>query len=476
MLPVLAIAGKAAGAVVAGSAYEAAKQIGGGALMATVFNVVKNNMSVSSLADLTKPARVEPLAIIDATIIDQPYMQDILKLALSNFAGYYLQAVNMICGVGRIDTLKVFDSLNPDRTYGFDYNAQMKAGNAALESYRATAFDLGAYSEGLPSLEAFSQKIRPTLLASLEDASDDVKAGYERHRANNTSSTPDSGVEPHDLPDAGNASSGGNAPGQNQSQGGRPNQQQQYQQNRNGNQRPQSNQSGGKDNDDNSGNGISSGDTQKIYEVENLAVGKLINVELKDGDQKAKLPVLIRLIPAAVPPSSLVHIFTAGGRDSWATRMFLVKTGQIKFWRDFVLGQDMIDEHFKALVNDKSGVYKTITDRRRNNAAKSVQSGRVSMADASNIAVVSAATLKQSTNRLYGKIEQESVRKAIFDNSYLLMLIIVDEHWQRVTIYHRGIDLATHHRFDEIKMSEKSKGPDITDIFKMFNKSMQTNI
>lgn len=443
MLPVLAIAGKAAGAVVAGSAYEAAKQIGGGALMATVFNVVKNNMSVSSLADLTKPARVEPLAIIDATIIDQPYMQDILKLALSNFAGYYLQAVNMICGVGRIDTLKVFDSLNPDRTYGFDYNAQMKAGNAALESYRATAFDLGAYSEGLPSLEAFSQKIRPTLLASVEafDYTGAKKEEPKRH-------------DPYKLGTNSAPASGSN----------------------DGKAKPYTPVNPGTPEEAEPDTGISSGDAQKIYEVENLAVGKLINVELKDGDQKAKLPVLIRLIPAAVPPSSLVHIFTAGGRDSWATRMFLVKTGQIKFWRDFVLGQDMIDEHFKALVNDKSGVYKTITDRRRNNAAKSVQSGRVSMADASNIAVVSAATLKQSTNRLYGKIEQESVRKAIFDNSYLLMLIIVDEHWQRVTIYHRGIDLATHHRFDEIKMSEKSKGPDITDIFKMFNKSMQTNI
>lgn len=445
MLPVLALAGKAAGAVVAGSAYEAAKQVGGAALMATVFNVVKNNMSVSSLADLTKPARVEPLAIIDATIVDQPYMQDILKLALSNFAGYYLQAVNMICGVGRIDTLKVFDSLNPDRTYGFDYNAQFKA---ATEAYAATAFNADVYADGLPSLETFSQKIRPTLVLSNE-AFDPYKLGGVKKEEPKRHDPYKLGTNNRPVPDG------------------------------NSKEKPQSYtpvNPGEPEPEPAPEQGISSGDTQKIYEVENLAVGKLINVELKDGDQKAKLPVLIRLIPASVPPTSLVHIFTAGGRDSWATRMFLVKTGQIKFWRDFVLGQDMIDEHFKALVNDKSGVYKAITDRRRNNASKAVQSGRVSMADASNIAVVSASTLKTSTNKLYGKIEQESVRKAIFDNSYLLMLIIVDEHWQRVTIYHRGIDLATHHRFDEIKMSEKSKGPDITDIFKMFNKSMQTNI
>lgn len=220
---------------------------------------------------------------------------------------------------------------------------------------------------------------------------------------------------------------------------------------------------------------MSSGDN-KIMEVESLVVGKLLNVEISDGDKKAKLPVLIRLIPAGVPPQSLVHMFSAGGRDSWAQRLFMVQTGQIKFWRDFVLGQDMIDEHFRALMNDKSGVFKMVTDRRRNNSQKALATGRVSVADASNIAIVSAETLKSATGKLYGKIEQESVRKAIFDNSYLLMLIVVDERWQRVQIWHRGVDLATTHKFDEIERSEKSKGPDITEMFKMFSRTMQTNL
>ncbi|MFO5854973.1 hypothetical protein [Klebsiella pneumoniae] len=80
----------------------------------------------------------------------------------------------------------------------------------------------------------------------------------------------------------------------------------------------------------------------------------------------------------AVSPQIIAHIFSAGGRDTWLHRLFLVKTGQIKFWRDFVLGQDMIDEHYRILMNDKSGVYKQITDRRRNNWKQSVRSGTVS--------------------------------------------------------------------------------------------------
>lgn len=403
--PVIAAAATAVGSTAA--------KYAGDALMQTVFNLAKNGMQVSSLADLTKPARVEPLAIVDSTLTDQPYMVPLLKLATSNFAGYYLQAVNMILGVGRIDTLKVLDSLNPDRSLGFDYSSTAR--RVSTEMF-ASALNPSLYANGLPSLEAFSKPVRPTLIASLENSDDPSLAQQVRD----------------DMTDRGYGK-------------------------------------------DRSAQSMSSGDT-KIHEVENLTVGKLLNVEIQDGDKKAKLPVLIRMIPAAVPPVSLVHMFSAGGRDTWAHRYFMVKTGQIRFWRDFVLGQDMIDEHFKALMQDKSGVFKTITDRRRNNSQKAIQSGQVSVADASNIAIVSSETLKKATGKLFGNIESEAVRKTIFDNSYLLMLIVVDERWQRVQIWHRGLGLPTTHKFDEIERSEKSKGPDITEMFKMFSRSMQTNI
>ena len=397
-------------AAVGASAAKAATAYAGSALMQTVFNLSKNGLQVSSLADLTKPARVEPLAIIDQTLVDQPYMVPLLKLATSNFAGYYLQAVNMVLNVGRIDTLKVLDSLNPDRSLGFDYGRAVRS--VSTEHYSAAAYDPRVYAHGLPSLESFSKPVRSTLLFSNEAFGDVVDKA-------------DSVI--------------------NDIKG------------------------------DDSQREMSVGDS-KIHEVENLAVGKLLNIEISDGDKKAKLPVLIRLIPAAMPPTSLVHMFSAGGRDSWAQRLFMVKTDQIKFWRDFVLGQDMLDEHFRALMQDKSGVFKMVTDRRRNNSAKAIQTGRVSVADASNIAIVSSETLKKATGKLFGGIDQDSVRKAIFDNSYLLMLMVVDERWQRVTIWHRGVDMSTTHKFEEIERSEKSKGPDISEIFKMFNRSMQTNL
>lgn len=373
-------------------------------LMSVVLNAAKSSMSISSLADLARPCRVEPIAIIDNVLADQPYMQDLLKVATSQFAAYYLQAVNMVMGVGKIDTLKVFDSLNPMRTVGVDMGAAV--------------FSKENYVEGLPSLEAFQQKIMGNTIAQ-ED-----KAYYQ------FSLEADDAVAKGEKPKQTPVSS------------------------------------------------ISAGDGAKIHEVENLAVGKLLNVDVTDAASgtKAKLPVLIRLIPAVVPSEALTHIFTAGGRDSWSHRFFLVKTGQIQFWRDFVLGQDMIDAHMKSLMTDRSGVYKEITDRRRNNVVKSITSGRVSLADASNIAIISSTTLKTTASQLYARMDDMSVREKIFDNSYLLLLMVVDERYGRVTIYHRGVDLSSTYRLEDIKMAEKSKGADISELFKLFSKQMSTNI
>ncbi|ABY62981.1 virion structural protein [Pseudomonas phage 201phi2-1] len=396
--------------IVAAAAAGDVKAIGR-ELMSTVLTAAKASTRVSSLADLAKPCRVEPITLIDQSIADQPYITDLMKLTVSMFAGYYLQAVNMVMGVGRIDTMKVFDTLNPERSLG----------GLAFESHRAAVYDPATYSNGLPSLEAFSQPMRRGLIAEYsQEKFEDAWKEDAPFRA-----SLEDGADKEDKPPR---------------------------------------------------NSISSSDAHKIYEAENLAIGKLLNVDVTSDGEKKKLPVLVKLIPAVVPSDTLVQIFTGGGRDTWAHRMFLVKSGQIQFWRDFVMGQDMIDAHMKALMSDRNGAYKAIMDRRRNNVSKSVQSGRLSLADASNIAIISATTMKKSANTLFAKIEDKNMRDKIFDNSYLLLLMVVDERWGRVTIYHRGVDLSTSYRIEDVKLAEKSKGQDITEIFKLFNKQMHTNI
>jgi len=370
ILPAVAAAGAAAVPVLGQAIGKTT-----GHLIVSLSNLVAKGNSISSLADLSRPARVEPLVLVEKSLEGQPYMEDLMKFGLTTFTGYYMQAVSMITNVGKIDTLKVFDSLNPYRSQG---------------SIKDAVWSNEAYQDGLPKLEAFHQPLEKKLVASLEDADPSIKA---------------------EIP-------------------------------------------------------------SKLFEADNLAVGKLINVELKDGDHTAKIPVLVRLVPVTVPSQALSHIFTAGGRDSWGDRYRLWKGGQISFVRDLIFGMDMVDQHRKALANDSSGALSEITTRRRNNIRKQAMTGTASMADASNIAVITKQTAKEMGRALYGKLENKAIRDKIFDNSYLLVLMVVDDQYERVTVYHRGVDLVTNYSFREIKGMEKNKGQDVTEMFKVFHQMM----
>jgi hypothetical protein len=349
-----------------------------------IVQAARNGTDISSLADLSRPARVEPLVLVEQTLQNQPFMENVMKFGLTNFAAYYLQAFSMLMNVGRIETLKVFDSLNPNRNFGMGQGALLQGTVLSQEE-----FDLG-----LPSLEAYDRPVVPGLIASLE--SFDEVSGTAK--------------------------------------------------------------------------------IEKLYEVESLSVGKLVNVELKDGDQISKIPVLIRLQATTVKTDIMTHIFTAGGRDSYGERFQLARAGLIRPIRDLIFGIDLIDEHRRALMNDNSGAYKAITDRRRNNVKKAAMSGVVSAADASNIAVITKETAKAIGQKLYGKLDNQAVRNRIFDNSYLLLLIVVDERYEQITVYHRGLDIASEHSFKEIASAEKGRGQDITEVYKMILGAMGSNV
>lgn len=331
---------------------------------------------INSLVDVSRPARVEPMVMVEKSLTDQPFMTDVMKFCLTNFTGYWVQAFSLSMNVGRIDTLKVLDALNPNRN------------SSVVGNVRDAVFSAESYAQGLPSMEAFEQP--------MDDARLIVSAEAESGTVDDES-------------------------------------------------------------------------VKKFYEVDNLAIGKLVTVEVRDGKESAKVPVMIRLVPTEVPSKSLVHIFTATSKNkSFKERYHLWRSGQIRMVRDLMFGMDLIDQHRKALINDSSNVYMTLSKRRSNNVVSAVSSGTPSIADASNIAVITKETAKDMGREMYGKIEQQSVRQKIFDSTYLMMLVVVDERWERLSVYHRGIDQPTEVSFREIKNSEKGKGPDITEILKAY--------
>lgn len=68
-----------------------------------------------SLIEYAKVTRVEPITMVDESIIHLDFMPEVMNSLNTIFAGYYLQAAMISLNVGSVDTIKHLDRLNPDR-------------------------------------------------------------------------------------------------------------------------------------------------------------------------------------------------------------------------------------------------------------------------------------------------------------------------------------------------------------------------
>lgn len=365
------------------------------------------SQKADSLINITKVARVEPITMIDQRLLALPYLSDTLHSLVSLFSGYYLQALSLHMNVGSVNTLRLLDQLNPSR----DQRSLLKlVGPAAgLES---NMVDPNLYTFGLPrrgqstGLEAYG--LHPV----------EARQALESYRAS---------LEAH----------------------------------------PASTDKNKSDEEKSAGHGATFGKTavQDISQSAPLSVGKMLEVTLTDGDKKLTLPITVRLLSTPVDSSVLTHILSDGGKNmTWKERWNAFRAGELEFWRDLVLATDLVDEHRKVLLKDKSGAYREILARRKGNAVAAATGGSPSLATASNLMVISTATAKEVERRLLGKMSDISTREKIFKMSYLMILAVIDPDNEMVTFYHRGIALPTTVSVRDLKVSNKSGGPDIGDV------------
>jgi hypothetical protein len=209
-----------------------------------------------------------------------------------------------------------------------------------------------------------------------------------------------------------------------------------------------------------------------LSETANLSVGRMVDVEIEDGNGKAKFPVMIRLIVSIMAPTILTHILGDGSRNTGAKEMFhdwrSKGGGFTAFWRDIVMAQDLIDEHRRALMKDDSGTYAEILKRRATNSNTAALTATPSINNAANLIVISSQTAKELERLIGARLDDFNARQRVFKSSYVMIMAVVDTEWDRVTFYHRDIKLPTQLSVKELKVSNKGTGPDVGEILKAY--------
>ena len=209
-----------------------------------------------------------------------------------------------------------------------------------------------------------------------------------------------------------------------------------------------------------------------IYETANLAVGKLLSVELaindKDGCSKTvKLPVSVRLCPAVVNDETLVHIFTNRKGDTGIVERFhSMRAGRISFIKDMILCQDMIKEFRRAAMKDTTGTMNEIVRRVNNARSFGLLTKNPSLAVSSNIYILSSDSAREIEAKVGQKFSSPKGRETILEHTYAMVIAVVDQEWGQVTFYFNGIAYPSTLRLSTLKSGGKDKGPDISDVMR----------
>ena len=371
-----------------------------------VLTYIKSNITNyyddTSLSDVTKLTRVEPLTIISKDLINLEYMPDVANSLLSIFAGYYLQAVAMLTRVNDIEVVKILDRLNPNR----DGSGLLLSTESRQDLVKRNLV-----------LESYKHKLPGTGTIALEAMGDQPVT------------------------------------------------------------------------------------TDDVNSISNLSIGKLINVEIlySKGDsedqsmfntnmpkskddltndktkaRKVIIPIAIRLLASVIPNATITNLLALKGQDhSLMERYHAWRSGRISFIKDLIFCQDLIDEYKRTMIGDDSGTMLEIL-RRVNNAKKfGLLTKNPSLVAASNIFVISEEVARELESKLGGKLSSTRTRNKAFENTYAMIIAVVDREWERVTFYVRGIDQGTSVSIKEIRAVSKNKnGPDIGDLLKAMSQGI----
>ena len=208
-----------------------------------------------------------------------------------------------------------------------------------------------------------------------------------------------------------------------------------------------------------------------IYEMANLAVGKQLNVAISVNDKEGEcktvnIPVSVRLCPAMLNQESLGYLFTHKKTDNGIIeRFYSWRAGRISLIRDMIFCEDMIREFRRASIKDRTGTLNEIVRRVNNARSFGLLTKNPSLAVSSNIYVLSKESAQFIEAKTGEKFSTPKGREKILEDTYAMIVAIVDPEWEQVTFYFNGIAYPSTVSFRSMK-SSSGKGTDIADIMR----------
>lgn len=205
-----------------------------------------------------------------------------------------------------------------------------------------------------------------------------------------------------------------------------------------------------------------------------LPSGRILNIPmLTDGNSTFNLQLLIQLFPFFIETDVAQEFIDLNFTPSFWRRFTQFKAGEISFFKDFIFSCDLREKRMKALIKDKTGGLADMINKQKNAVASHWMNflkkpGTEKINIASTILILNKNSVDKALSRNGIDLKSSSNRKKFFENSYCMMLVVVDQMYNEVDIYYNGIEAVSTFKYEQIKRESKKDSTDLVSIMKSY--------
>ena len=205
-----------------------------------------------------------------------------------------------------------------------------------------------------------------------------------------------------------------------------------------------------------------------------LPSGRILNIPmLTDGKSSFNLQLLIQLFPFFIETDVAQEFINLNFTPSFWRRFTQFQAGEISFFKDFIFSCDLREKRMKALIKDKTGGLADMINKQKNAVASHWMNflrkpGTEKINIASTILILNKNSVDKALHKNGIDLKSSSNRKKFFENSYCMMLVVVDQMYNEVDIYYNGIEAVSTFKYEQIKRESKKDSTDLVSIMKSY--------
>ena len=211
----------------------------------------------------------------------------------------------------------------------------------------------------------------------------------------------------------------------------------------------------------------------------NLPSGRIIQVEFGSSEDRSKhftINLLVQLLPTIIPADVAQQFVAINFKPSFSQRWMQMSAGEISFFSDLMLGNDLRKQRYQALKHDKSGALQQMIDRQENNLSnywlKLAQVNPERQNLANTILLFDKVNFEKACSNSGLNFKTYSARQKFFNATMSMIVGVIDPMYNKVRLYFHGITDPAEYTFDQVKRNAKTESTDILAMMKSYAQGM----